>query len=130
MLKSPGVWSHFAGAKRYNEIATNCLGIGDFEGEWDETSKDFSSPTTDILLSLVVSGFSAGGVVLATQADQNKGAGSRGVFWCFFSVKIFGITPIIQVWADAIDLSGRGSSTSRPRRVVFHYTDVPWQPIF
>jgi len=50
-----------------------------------------------------------------------------------FSVKTFGFLqvspecPKIQVWADAIDLSGRGSSTSRPRRVVFHYTDVPWQ---
>jgi len=30
----------------------------------------------------------------------------------------------IKVWADAIDLSlGRGGGASRPRRVVFHYTD-------
>ena len=63
--------------------------------------------------------------MLATQADQNKGTGSR--FLCVFFGKDLWIPPSIQVWADAIDLSGRGSSTSRPRRVVFHYTDVPWQ---
>ena len=34
--------------------------------------------------------------------------------------------PASQVWADAIDLSlGRGGGASRPRRVVFHYTDEP-----